>query len=108
MKVVFHLNEEKKTNEVLANIRNLKRDMDGVEVELLVNGMAVRDFIQNSNYENRVKKMVEEGTVVKVCSNSLKGLRIEEEELLEGIEIVPTGVSELVKKQEEGWAYIKP
>ncbi|MGM0405807.1 MAG: DsrE family protein [Thermoplasmatota archaeon] len=108
MKVVFHLNEEKNTNEVLANIRNLKKDMDDVEAELLVNGMAVRDFVQNSNYEGRVKTMVGNGIVVKVCSNSLKGLRIEEEELIEGIEVVPAGVTELVEKQNEGWAYIKP
>lgn len=108
MRVIFHLNEEKKTNEVLANIRNLKKDMVGVEVELLFNGMVVRDFVQDSNYEGRVETMVEEGTVVTVCSNSLKGLRIDEEELLEGVNIVPAGVSELVKKQEEGWAYIKP
>ncbi len=108
MKVIFHLNEEDKTNEVLANIRNLRKDMEGVEIELLVNGMAVRDFVQDSNYEGRVETMVKDGNFVKVCSNSLKGLRIDEEELLEGVDIVPAGVSELVRKQEEGWAYIKP
>ncbi|MFO7791919.1 MAG: DsrE family protein [Candidatus Saliniplasma sp.] len=108
MKVVFHLNEEEKTNEVLANIRNLKRDMDAVEVELLVNGLAVRDFVQGSNYESKIEEMVESGVFIKVCSNSLKGLRIEEEELLADIYAVPAGVSELVRKQEEGWSYIKP
>jgi len=108
MKVIFHLNEEDKTNEVLANIRNLKKDMDDIEVELLVNGIAVRDFVQDSNYEGRVKTMVEDSIPIKVCSNSLKGLHIDEEELLEGIDIVSAGVSELVKKQEEGFAYIKP
>jgi len=108
MKVIFHLNEEKKTNELLANIRNLRKDMEDVEIELLVNGMAVRDFVQDSNYEGRVKIMMDDSIPIKVCSNSLKGLHIDEEELLEGVDIVPAGVSELVKKQEEGWAYIKP
>ena len=42
------------------------------------------------------------------CANSIKHLEISVDELVPEAEIVPAGVSELVKKQNDGWAYIRP
>ncbi|MGB9785489.1 MAG: DsrE family protein [Fervidicoccaceae archaeon] len=43
-----------------------------------------------------------------MCRNSLRTLGIKEEEILEHFEIVPAGITQIVKLQSEGFAYIKP
>jgi intracellular sulfur oxidation DsrE/DsrF family protein len=42
------------------------------------------------------------------CRNSLVGNKIDEKVLPGFVKVVPAGVTELIKKQSEGYAYIKP
>jgi uncharacterized protein len=42
------------------------------------------------------------------CNNSLTSLDFKKEDLIDFINIVPVGVLELIVKQEEGYAYVKP
>lgn len=112
-RVIFHLGEdsEEKVNEVFNNLRNLLVDLgeENVEVELLTNGKGVM-AMRNDNESNglRIRHLAKQGVRFAVCANSLKHLKIASEELVSEAEIVPAGVSELVKKQIEGWAYIRP
>lgn len=43
----------------------------------------------------------------RVCSIALKRHQLTKSNLLHGVETVPDGIAEIVKKQGEGWAYIK-
>jgi len=43
-----------------------------------------------------------------LCRNAIHLYEIPEEELVEERQIVPAGVSELVRRQAQGWAYIRP
>ncbi|MDO4641844.1 MAG: DsrE family protein [Neisseria sp.] len=43
-----------------------------------------------------------------VCHNSLTGLNIKPTSIPQFIEIVPAGVTELVRKEQEGYVYLKP
>jgi hypothetical protein len=56
----------------------------------------------------RIRHLAKQGVKFLVCANLLKHLEIPTDELAPGVEIVPAGVSELVKKQSDGWAYIRP
>ncbi len=42
-----------------------------------------------------------------VCAIALRNNNVDKSQLLEGIETVPDGIYEVVKKQQEGWGYIK-
>ena len=112
-RVIFHLDEdsEEKVNEVFNNLRNLIADLgeENVEVELLTNGkgvMAMRK--ENEPNSLRIRHLAKQGVKFAVCANSIKHLKIAPDELAPEAEIVPAGVSELVKKQTDGWAYIRP
>ena len=48
------------------------------------------------------------GVLFAACAHSLSQLEIARNTLLESVEVVSSGVGELVKKQMEGWAYIRP
>lgn len=111
--VIFHLDEDsdEKVNEVFNNLRNLLADLgeENVEVELLTNGTGVKAMRkENESNALRIRHLARQGVKFAVCANSLKHLEISAVELVAEAEIVPAGVSELVKKQIDGWAYIRP
>jgi intracellular sulfur oxidation DsrE/DsrF family protein len=112
-RVIFHLDEdsEEKINEVFNNLRNLIADLgqENVEVELLTNGKGVM-AMRRENESNglRIRNLARQGVKFAVCANSIRHLKIDPDELAPEAEIVPAGVSELVKKQSDGWAYIRP
>ncbi len=109
-RALFHIHEEEKAVAAISNMKNILDDLgeDDVQVELLLNGPAVKISKEDSQHKNRLRYLAKRGAVIKVCLNSLNGFDIKEKELIEEAEIVPAGVSELVVKQDEGWAYVKP
>ncbi len=108
-RVVFHLHEEDDALIAVSNINNLINDLgeENVQAELLMNGTGVKVMKKESEHKHRLEYLAEKGVDLKVCSNSLEGFEIGEKDLLDEAELVSAGVSELVKKQEEGWSYIK-
>jgi len=111
--VVFHIDEHSKgrADQALRNIENLLNDLgqDHVEIELVANGGAVKEFVKGTDsHADQVEKLVARGVNFVVCANSLNILEINKELLLESVHIVPAGVGELVRKQADGWGYIKP
>ncbi len=112
-KAIFHIDEPSKgrADQVMANITNLLDDLgDGnVEVELLANGGGVRALVKDAESDaEQIDVLSKRGVRFVACQNSLDHLNLSRENLLDLVEVVPAGVSELVKKQAEGWAYIRP
>lgn len=114
-KVVFHVNESNKWSALLANVKNLIKDLGqgNTTIEVVANGVAVVDYVlnmekDNNNFINKVGDAANNGVKFIACRNSLAGNKIDEILLPSFITIVPAGVTELIKKQAEGYAYIKP
>lgn len=112
-KVIFHIDEPSKgrADQVIMNITNLLNDLGegGVEVELLANGGGVRALVKESEgLAEQVEDLSKRGVRFVACQNSLDHLHMQRADLLDLVEVVPAGVSELVRKQMEGWAYIRP
>ena len=108
-KVIFHLHEEERRTTAISNIINLIKDLDeeNLDIELLMNGTGVKMMLKEGEYVNKVDYLSNKGVVFCVCSNSLKALDMQENDMIEGTKIIPSGVGELVKKQNKGWNYIK-
>lgn len=105
MKVIFHLNQIDRLNHCVANIRNL--NVKPVEtIELLINGDAIKILIADD--QSLIKQLLDQQIDVVACQNSLNAHQIDSDRLLDDIRIVSTGVYELIEKQHEGYAYIKP
>lgn len=43
----------------------------------------------------------------KVCEQAMKRHRMDKSDLLSGVETVPDGIYEIIRRQAEGWGYIK-
>ena len=110
-KVVFHIDEQPKGALVINNINNLITDLGGenLEIEMLVNGDAVKMLVRSTaEFGLQLKELAEKQVVFCACANSLRNFGIQKEELLDFVTVVSAGVGELVKKQAAGWAYIRP
>lgn len=111
MKVAFHLSQIQ-TNEVrkaLRNIKHLREDNSDAEIQAVSNTSAVTMAKQGSGFEDKIRELMEEDDVVfKACANSIENTAMTEEDLIEGVEVVGSGVSELAELQEDGFGYIKP
>lgn len=113
LQAIFHIGESEKWLLTLANVNNLLNDIgeDAIRVVVLANSYAVRDYVpynENNALLEEIKELSEKGVIFKACRNSLKGNNIDEKTLPKYVEIVPSGVSELIKRQAEGFGYIRP
>ncbi len=112
-KVIFHVDSESKVamNKTLSNIRNLYGDprLKGkLQVELIANSKGYLIYKKGNGLEDTLKELVSKGVVLAECSNTLRELKVDRDSLYSFIEIVPSGVGELVIKEGDGWAYIHP
>lgn len=112
MKVILHVNEDDHFKIALGNIKNLLNSREEIQIELLVHNDPIRFLTKNISKEAHFKEVLEDiseqGVVISACNNTLINLNIRKEDLLDFITVVPAGVLELIKKQEEGFAYVKP
>lgn len=111
MKVAFHLSQIQ-TNEVrkaLRNIKHLREENSDAEIHAVSNTSAVTMAKQGGDFEDKIRELMEEDDIVfKVCSNSIENTAMTEDDLIEDVEVVGSGVSELAELQEDGFGYIKP
>ena len=104
LKVIIHVSEKEKIKAAYNNIHNLLKEVEDVEVVLLLNSAVVKESVNNKLLEKLLKINVN----VSVCNNSLKANKIDKSELLDGINVVAAGILELVKRQAAGFAYVRP
>jgi intracellular sulfur oxidation DsrE/DsrF family protein len=115
LKVLFHINENEKWKTVLSNITNLIDDsgQENVDAVVLANGFSVYGYADPDKI-SPMEQLTAQGVKFLACRNSLKnmcqeGVACLKEELLPPfIGIVPTGITEIIKRQQDGYAYVKP
>lgn len=109
--VVVHLDEEgeDKYRAVLRNVGNLVTDLgDEVMVELVAHGPGIGVCLTDSSLAEDLQGLMGRGVVVMACENTLEMKGIARDRLAAGVATVPSGVGELVRKQQQGWAYVRP
>lgn len=84
--------------------------MEGEQViiEVLINGRAVGIFQKNNKILADIRILSEKGVEFTVCSNSMQHFGLEKADIPAFVGIVASGVGELVRREHEGYAYIKP
>lgn len=108
--VIFHIDEPSKWDLLLRNVRNLIKAADPKvsEIEVLANSEAVGFYASPNGDGELMKELALAGVRFVACSNALGGMEITRERLPRFVEVVPVGVIELIEKQNQGFAYIKP
>lgn len=111
-KVVFQVSDADpaKWNLALNNARNVRDDLgeDMVEMEIVAYGPGIGMLKGDSPVAKRIAEALQQGTKVIACENTMKGQKLVYADMLPAIGYVPAGVVELMQKQSQGWAYIRP
>lgn len=93
---------------VFRQINNARMQVPDLQVEVVFHGQAILAVMNDSmQFAARVKVAKEKGVTLAVCNNSLKRLKIDPSKLMPEATVVPSAVVELIKKQAEGWSYLK-
>jgi|SRR5579863_1733507 len=61
---------------------------------------------ENTKYEERLKQLADAGVTLSACQNAMRFMNVKTEDLFPFAAQVDSGVAEVVRRQEAGWAYI--
>jgi uncharacterized protein len=103
-------NDPAKWNLALNNARNLQSDLGAknVEIEIVAYGPGIGMLKAESVVGNRIGEALGNGVKVSACENTMHGQKLTKPDMLNGIGYVPAGVVEIMQKQQQGWAYLRP
>jgi len=111
-KAVFQVSDgdPQKWNLTLNNAKNVQDDLgsDAVDLEIVVYGPGIGMLKGDSPVAKRIADALKSGVKVVACENTMKAQKLVYADMLPAIGYVPAGVVELMKKQQEGYAYIRP
>ena len=108
--VIQFTSEGPKQNEaVLNNIENLFSALgDKAEVIVIAHGPGLGILAAtNSVFATRMEKLSRTKTTFVACENTMKRKQITKADLLSFVKTVDSGIAEVVRRQRDGWAYIK-
>jgi intracellular sulfur oxidation DsrE/DsrF family protein len=112
-KVVVEVNFEGQDQweAVLHNVYNLKKALapdGGVRVEIVTLGKGVGILqTKDADIVARLKALADAGDEIGICNNTCVGRHIEKKDLASYVTIVDSGVAEVVRREEQGWSYLK-
>jgi uncharacterized protein len=97
-------------NLVLNNVKNLQDDLGAanVTIEIVAYGPGIGMLKFDAPTNSRVSDAVKAGVPVNACENTMRNQNLARADMHPGITYVPAGVTEIVKRQREGWAYLRP
>lgn len=111
-RIVIQINEDdaKKWNAVLANIRNIQADLGAknVAIALVAIGPGLGMLNAESLAANGVQDALATGVEFLACGNSMKAQHVAKDDLVSGVGVATAGYVELMKRQQQGWAYLRP
>lgn len=102
--------DTKKWNLALVNALNVLEALgqNKVKMEIVVYGPAIDMLRIESEVGPRVDEIMRRGVKVVACENTMRGQHLEPADMLPNISYTRTGVVYLMKKQEQGYSYIRP
>ncbi len=111
-KVVFQVSDADpaKWNLTLNNVKNVQQELgvDKVDIEVVAYGPGIGMLKAEALIANRVTEAAQAGVKLVACENTMAVQKIAKADMNNDISYVPAGVVELMQRQREGWAYIRP
>ena len=110
-KVVIQLNTSDTLvwHGALKNISNLQTALgSSTQIELVAHGSGISILIDGkTTQKTKIAELAAMGVLFKACENTIRERKIDRATILPQVGTVPSGVAEVVLKQEAGWAYLK-
>lgn len=112
VRAVIHVDDADVERQRLAsaNVLNLLDDTAVVsaDIEIVFNGAAIWALTRQSALTTELAGLQARGVALLACDNSMRAAGITIDQLIANVTVVPSGISHLVRRQHEKWAYIRP
>jgi intracellular sulfur oxidation DsrE/DsrF family protein len=112
MRMVIQVSESEPRvwNLALNNARNAQKEVGAanIEIEIVAFGPGLAMLRDDSLTANRVLEALAAGVRFVACRNTMQAQHLTEAEMIPGIGYAQAGVIEIVKRQMEGFAYLRP
>ena len=110
-KVVFDLTSKDTLNQqsLLHEMSLIKEGNPDANIEAVIYGQGLGLIRKDASTQSaEIQKLLSMKDVsIKVCALAMKRQKVDESQLLPGVQIVPDGIYEIISKQRDGWGYIK-
>jgi len=102
--------DPQKWNLALNNAKNVQADLgvDKTEIEIVAYGPGIGMLKADAIVANRVEDAVAAGIKVVACENTMRAQKIVRDDMHGKIQYVGAGVVEIMRRQQQGWAYLRP
>jgi intracellular sulfur oxidation DsrE/DsrF family protein len=111
-KVVFQVsdNDPAKWYLALNNARNVQTDLGkgNVDVEIVAYGPGLAMLKADSKVAGRLAQALDSSVGLMACENTMRNTKTTKADMYAGISYVDAGVVHIMKRQREGWAYVRP
>ncbi|MGE5130738.1 MAG: DsrE family protein [Sphingomonadaceae bacterium] len=99
-----------KWNLALNNAENMQQALgkDKVKIEIVAYGPGLNMLKADSKVAGRLNAALDNNVELAACGTTMKKMKVTKADLVGGATVVPGGVIEIMKRQSEGWAYIRP
>jgi intracellular sulfur oxidation DsrE/DsrF family protein len=94
----------------LNNAQNIQKDVgkDNVDIEIVSFGPGIGMLKAESEVANRIAEAVDSGMQVMACQNTMRSQKLSKEDMSSKVGYVPSGVVEIIPRQQQGYAYLRP
>jgi intracellular sulfur oxidation DsrE/DsrF family protein len=111
-RVVFHVteNDPQKWNIVLNNVGNVQKDLgkQNVMIEIVTHGPGIEMLKSDSKVGPRLAQALDNNVVLDACENTMRAAHVTKADMYAGVTFVPSGVTHILKRESEGWLYLRP
>ena len=111
-RVIFQVsdNDPARWNLALSNARNVQADLgaQNVQIEIVVYGPGLNMLKAESAVAGGLAGALDTNVGLIACENTMQNNKVSRDDMYAGISYVQAGVTHIMKRQAEGWAYIRP
>jgi intracellular sulfur oxidation DsrE/DsrF family protein len=103
-------NDPGKWNLALNNAHNIQQNLgpDNVDVEIVAYGPGLPMLKLESKVGGRLAQALDGNVKLIACENTMRKTHLTKADMYGGISYVPGGVVHIMKRESEGWAYVRP
>ena len=94
----------------LNNVKNLQDDLGAanVTIEIVAYGPGIAMLKLDATTNSRISEAIRNGVAVQACENTMRNQKLVLADMHPTVTYVPAGVVQIVKRQQQGWAYLRP
>jgi intracellular sulfur oxidation DsrE/DsrF family protein len=111
-KLVIQVSEDNPAvwNLALNNAKNIQKDLgkDKVDLEIIAYGPGINMLKAESEVANRIDEAISTGVQVMACENTMRNQKLSKDDMNVKVGYVPSGVVEIMQRQQHGYAYLRP